>query len=93
MNFSGMAAVELPLNATYAQNAALKSVHEKSQSVMGGKLFTYFSANLKKYLTSFYLKDTDSFWEAHYILWFNITDSLHKKLTVLFNVRPIKQKH
>ena len=80
MNFSGMAAVELPLNATYAQNAALKSVHEKSQSVMGGKLFTYFSANLKKYLTSFYLKDTDSFWEAHYALWFNITDSHAQKI-------------
>ena len=80
MNFSGMAAVELPLNATYAQNAALKSVHEKSQSVMGGKLFTYFSASLKKYLTSFYLKDTDSFWEAHYILWFNVTDSHAQKI-------------
>ena len=80
MNFSGMTAVELPLNATYAQNAALTSVHEKSQSVMGGKLFTYFSANLKKYLTSFYLKDTDSFWEAHYTLWFNITDSHAQKI-------------
>ena len=37
-----MTAVELHLNARfYAQHLAMKSVYEKSQSVMGGKLF-YF---------------------------------------------------
>ena len=35
-----MAAVELHLNATYAQNFALKSVYEKRQYTMGGKLFS-----------------------------------------------------
>ena len=34
------AAVELHLNPIYAQQLALKSVYEKSQSVIGGKLFT-----------------------------------------------------
>ena len=34
-----MAAIELHLNATYAQHPALKSVYEKSKSIMGGKLF------------------------------------------------------
>ena len=38
-----IAAVELHLNGTYyAQHPALKSVHEKSQSVMAGKLFSSF---------------------------------------------------
>ena len=35
-----MAAAGLHLNATYAQDRALKSVYEKSQSVTGGNLFT-----------------------------------------------------
>ena len=35
-----MAAVELHLNATYAQHLALKSVYEKRHYVMGGKLFS-----------------------------------------------------
>ena len=35
-----MAAVELHVNATYAQHPALKSVTGKSQSVIGGKLFS-----------------------------------------------------
>ena len=34
-----MTAVELQLNATYAQHPALKPVDEKSQSMMCGKLF------------------------------------------------------
>ena len=34
------AAVKLHLNATYAQHLALKSVYEKRQYVMGGKLFS-----------------------------------------------------
>ena len=35
-----MEAVELPVNATYyAQHPALKSIYEKSQSVIGGNLF------------------------------------------------------
>ena len=38
-----MAPVELNLNATYAQNSALKLVYEKSQYVMGGKLFSSYS--------------------------------------------------
>lgn len=33
-------AVDLHLNATYAQKAALKSLYEKYQSVLGGKSFT-----------------------------------------------------
>ena len=38
-----MVAVELHVNATYyAQHPALKSVFEKSQSVMGGKLFSSY---------------------------------------------------
>ena len=38
-----IAAVELHVNATYyAQHFALKSVYEKSQSVMGGKLFSSY---------------------------------------------------
>ena len=38
-----MAAVELHVNATYyAQHPALKPVYEKSQSVMGGKLFSSY---------------------------------------------------
>ena len=38
-----MAAAELHVNATYyAQHPALKSVYEKSQSVMGGKLFSSY---------------------------------------------------
>ena len=35
-----MAVVELHLNATYAQHPALRSVDEKSQSVMNSKLFS-----------------------------------------------------
>ena len=39
-----MAAVELNLNASCcAQNPGLKSVYEKSQSVMGGKLFSSYT--------------------------------------------------
>ena len=38
-----MAAVELHVNATYyIQHTALKSVYEKSQSIMGGKLFSSY---------------------------------------------------
>ena len=38
-----MAAVELHVNATYyARHPALKSVYEKSQSVMSGKLFSSY---------------------------------------------------
>ena len=40
MNLRVMAAAELHINATYAQNPALKSVYEKSQSVLSGKVFT-----------------------------------------------------
>ena len=36
-----MAAVDLHLNATYAQHLALKSIYEKSKYVMGGKLFSF----------------------------------------------------
>ena len=36
----GMAAVKLHLNAAYAQHLALKSVYEKRQYIMGGKLFS-----------------------------------------------------
>ena len=43
INFRVMAPVELNLNATYAQNSALKLVYEKSQYVMGGKLFSSYS--------------------------------------------------
>ena len=35
-----MAAVKLHLNATYAQHLALKSVYEKKQCIMSGKLFS-----------------------------------------------------
>ena len=35
-----MAAVKLHLNATYAQHLALKSIYEKRQCIMGGKLFS-----------------------------------------------------
>ena len=35
-----MAAAELHLSATHAQHLALKSVYEKSQYIMGGKLFS-----------------------------------------------------
>ena len=35
-----MAAVKLHLNATYAQYLALKSIYEKRQCIMGGKLFS-----------------------------------------------------
>ena len=38
-----MSAGELNLNAIYAKHPALKSVYEKSQSVMGGKLFSSYS--------------------------------------------------
>ena len=38
-----MAAVELHVNATYyAQHPALKSVYGKCQSVIGGKLFSFY---------------------------------------------------
>ena len=37
-----MGAVELHLNATYAQHPALKSVYEKNQYVMSDKLFSSF---------------------------------------------------
>ena len=38
-----MAAVKLHLNtAFYAQHSSLKSVDEKSQSIMGGKLFSSY---------------------------------------------------
>ena len=40
-----MAAVELHVNAThYAQHPALKSVYGKSQTVIGGKLFSSYRA-------------------------------------------------
>ena len=35
-----MTAVELNLNATYAQHLAVKPVYEKGQYIMGGKLFS-----------------------------------------------------
>ena len=35
-----MVAVELHLNAAYTQHLTLKSVYEKSQYIMGGKLFS-----------------------------------------------------
>ena len=35
-----IAAVELQLDATYIQHFALKSVYEKRQCIMGGKLFS-----------------------------------------------------
>ena len=38
-----MSAGELNLNAIYAKHPALKSVYEKSQSVMSGKLFSSYS--------------------------------------------------
>ena len=38
-----MVAVELNLNATYAQHPALKSVYEKIQYVIGCKLFSFYS--------------------------------------------------
>ena len=34
------AAVKLPLNATHAQHLALKSIYQKRQNVMDGKLFS-----------------------------------------------------
>ena len=37
-----MAAVELHVNSTYAQHPALKSVYEKSQPRIGGKLFSSY---------------------------------------------------
>ena len=37
-----MAAVELHLNATYAQDPAWKSVYEKNQYVMSGMLFSSY---------------------------------------------------
>ena len=37
-----MAAVELHVNATYAQHPALKSVYGKIQSVIDGKLFSSY---------------------------------------------------
>ena len=38
-----MAVVEVHVNATYGvQHPALKSVYVKSQSVIGGKLFSYY---------------------------------------------------
>ena len=42
-----MTAVELQLNATYAQHPALKPVDEKSQSMMCGKLFISWSRVFK----------------------------------------------
>ena len=35
-----MTAVELNLNATYAQHLAVKPVYEKGEYIMGGKLFS-----------------------------------------------------
>ena len=46
MNLRVMAAVELHLNATYAPHSALKSVHEKSQSVLGQGLQDSKTSNL-----------------------------------------------
>ena len=37
-----MAGVELHLNASYARHPALKSLSEKIESVIGGKLFSFY---------------------------------------------------
>ena len=46
-----MEAVELHLNATYAQDLALKSVYEENQYIMSGKLFSSktFSETMPKF--------------------------------------------
>ena len=37
-----MAAIDLHVNATYAQHPTLKSVYGKSQPVIGGKLSSFY---------------------------------------------------